>query len=159
MWNELAKYVPFICAAYAKYSSVGPLADWAKMVLPPDEVKEFASDKLLVPFTVARELSIKYGSSSGNLIEGASKNQTVTEIVMIVRIAGGARTIDVMALRNWRYNGYENRALVRELDTCAGDTIPDSSDDQSSGSVIPASRVAHFVTAGCPLVFNNSRDK
>lgn len=119
-WNELGKYHPYICAAYAKYLQLGEMAPWGKLILPPEEVQEFAADKLIVPFTVARALSAKYGSATANQIEGVTKNATVEKIVShalkIVSIAGGARTIDVMSIRAWKLNGYENKELIQLLD-------------------------------------------
>lgn len=126
-WNELAKYLPFLYAAYSRYKSFGANADWAKLLLPPDELKEFASDKLQVLYTVARAISQRYGSSSVANIEGTNEADGTTEIVRqalnIVKIAGGARTIDVMALRQWRYNGFTNTRLTEELNTGAGERL------------------------------------
>lgn len=108
-WNELAKYLPYLYAAYTRYRRFGSNADWAKLLLPPDELKEFASDKLQILYTVAGAISQKYGSSSASFIEGTNDADGTKEIVRqalnIVRIAGGAKTMDVMALRQWRYNG------------------------------------------------------
>lgn len=40
-WNELAKYIPFLYAAYTRYKSFNQYADWAKalMVPPPEELR------------------------------------------------------------------------------------------------------------------------
>lgn len=50
----------------------------------------------------------------------------------IVKIAGGARTIDVMALRSWRYNGYNNEKLSAELDTGAGERLVQVRDQEEA---------------------------
>lgn len=122
-WHEIGKFTPHICAAYSKYQQLGHMAPWAKMILPAVEVQEFSSDKLIIPFTVARAISAKYGSSTTNQIEGANNNTTIDRIVKkalkIVAIAGGARTVDVMVIRHWKLNGYQNTADIRELDTGA----------------------------------------
>lgn len=55
-WAELAKFVPHLCAAYAKYQQLGSLAPWAKLILPPDEVQEFNAEKLKTLFSVAHLL-------------------------------------------------------------------------------------------------------
>lgn len=126
-WNELAKYLPFLYAAYTRYKSFNQYSDWAKLMIPPDELREFASDKLQVLYTVARAISQRYGSASVSYIEGTNDAEGTKEIVRqalnIVKVAGGARTIDVMALRRWRYNGFSNGKLVAELDTGAGERL------------------------------------
>ncbi|UHR49713.1 MAG: hypothetical protein FuLiV2_gp1 [Hangzhou lispivirus 1] len=119
-WQELNKYHPYICAAYSKYQQMGDMAPWGKLILPPNEMTEFAAEKLIVPFSVARALSAKYGSATANQIEGVNKNSAVERIVThalkIVSVAGGARTIDAMAVRAWKLDGYENKELVKLLD-------------------------------------------
>lgn len=104
-WNELAKYLPYLYAAYTWYRSFGVNADWAKLLMPPDEFKEFASDKLQVLYTVARAISQKYGSSSASYIEGMNDDDGTKEIVRqalnMEHIAGEAKTIDVMAFLQW----------------------------------------------------------
>lgn len=47
-WNELAKYLPFLYAAYTRYKSFNQYADWAKLMVPPEDLREFASEKLQV---------------------------------------------------------------------------------------------------------------
>lgn len=128
-WNELAKYLPFLYAAYTRYKSINQYADWSKLMVPPEDLREFASEKLQVLYTfiMARAISQHYGSVSASFIEGTNQADGTKEIVRqalnIVKIAGGARRIDVMALRNWRYNGYTNGKLVGELDTGAGERL------------------------------------
>lgn len=125
MWNELAKYWPAICAAASKFASLGEFAPWAKLAFPPDELPEFSAEKLALPYVVARALSQKYGNQTVNQLLGAKQDSTTKEIVAcaltIVRIAGGAKTVDVMALRAWRYNGHCNPRLEEALDTGALD--------------------------------------
>lgn len=126
-WNELAKYLPFLYAAYTRYRSFNQYGDWAKLMVPPEDLKEFSSEKLQVLYTVARAISQHYGNVSASFIEGTNQADGTKEIVRqalnIVKIAGGARTIDVMALRAWRYNGYTNEKLSAELDTGAGERL------------------------------------
>lgn len=126
-WNELAKYLPFLYAAYTRYKSFNQYADWAKLMVPPEDLREFASEKLQGLYTVARAISQHYGSVSTSFIEGTNQADGTKEIVRqalnIVKIAGGAQTIDVMALRNWRYNGFSNEKLTAELDTGAGERL------------------------------------
>lgn len=128
-WNEISKYHPYICAAYAKYTSLGQMAPWAKLILPPDEVQEFASDKLVIPFSVARAISAKYGSATANQIEGVNRNSIMEKIIShalkIVSVAGGARTIDAMSIRAWKLNGYDNKDLMKLLDTGALEGEPE----------------------------------
>lgn len=80
-------------------------------------MKEFASDKLQILYTVARAISQKYGSSFASFIEGKNNADGTKEIVRqalnIVHIAGGEKTIDVMALHQWRYNGYSNLRCLK----------------------------------------------
>lgn len=45
-----------------QYRNFGTNADWAKLLLPQEELKEFAADKLQILYTVARAISQKYGS-------------------------------------------------------------------------------------------------
>lgn len=115
LWNELGKFVPFICAAYSKWTALGELAPWAKMIMPSEQLAEFRYDKLATVFTVAREIAAEYGSTSMRNLGGSKTDGTIHHIVSqamhIVRMAGGARTIDVMAMRLWRYNGYNNAEL------------------------------------------------
>lgn len=122
-WEELAKYVPFLCAAYAKYRQIGNMAPWAKLILPPSEVQEFASEKLKVLFSVARALATKYGHTTARQIDGTMKDNTIQKIIehaeKIVAYAGGARTIDTMAVRVWKMNSYNNPRLEALLDTGA----------------------------------------
>lgn len=112
-WNELAKYLPFLYAAYTRYKSFNQYDDWAKLMVPPEDLREFASEKLQVLYTVARAISQHYGSVSASFIKGTNQADGTKEIVRqalnVVKIAGGARTIDVMTLRNWRYNGFSNK--------------------------------------------------
>lgn len=126
-WNELGKYLPFLYAAYTRYRSFNQYGDWAKLMVPPEDLKEFSSEKLQVLYTVARAISQHYGNVSASFIEGTNQADGTKEIVRqalnIVKIAGGARTIDVMALRAWRYNGYSNEKLSAELDTGAGERL------------------------------------
>lgn len=126
-WNELAKYLPFLYAAYTRYKSFNQYADWAKLMVPPEDLREFASEKLQVLYTVARSISQHYGSVSASFIERTNQADGTKEIVRqalnIEKIAGGARTIDVMALRSWRYKGFTNGKLVAELDTGAGERL------------------------------------
>lgn len=124
-WNELGKYLPF--AAYTRYRSFNQYGDWAKLMVPPEDLREFSSERLQVLYTVARAISQHYGNVSASFIEGTNQADGTKEIVRqalnIVKIAGGARTIDVMALRSWRYNGYSNEKLAAELDTGAGERL------------------------------------
>lgn len=127
-WNELAKYLPFLYAAvYSHYKSFNLYADWAKLMVPPEDLREFASEKLQVLYTVARAISQHYGNVSASFTEGTNQADGTKEIVRqalnIVKIAGGARTIDVMALCNWRYNGFLNEKLTAGLDTGAGERL------------------------------------
>lgn len=68
-----------------------------------------------------------YTCYTASFIKGTNQADGTKEIVCqalnIVKIAGGARTIDVMALRSWRYNGFTNGKLVAELDTGAGERL------------------------------------
>lgn len=129
MWNEIAKYLPYICAAYAKYQTLKHLAPWAKLILPMDETAEFANSKLQIPYTVARAISNKYGNGSVQNLAGQSNLFIMEDIVRhaldIVATSGGAKTVDIMTLRNWRFNGYENRELFKLLDTGAEDIKED----------------------------------
>lgn len=74
MWNEIGKYMPQLCAAYSKYKSLGKMADWCKLILPPQELTEFQSENLSVPFTVAKALSEYYGKGSTSNLKGDQKN-------------------------------------------------------------------------------------
>lgn len=40
--------------------------------------------------------------------------------MLIVKVARGARTVDVITLRQWRYNGYSNTAIEAQLNNRAG---------------------------------------
>lgn len=94
-------------------------------MVPPEDLREFASEKLQVLYTVAWSISQHYGSVSTSFIEGTNQADGTKEIVRqalnIVKITAGARTNDVMALRNWRYNGFSK--LVAKLDTWAGERL------------------------------------
>lgn len=133
-WIELGKYLPHLYAAYSKYKAIGQYADWSKLILSPEEVQEFGAAKLQTIYTVAKTIASKYGSTTVTYIEGTSDSPAIKDIVRqamnIVRVAEGARTIDVMALRNWRYNGFENKAVVAELDTGAGSQIVEEQANQ-----------------------------
>lgn len=100
---------------------MGDMAPWAKLILPPEELTEFAGDKLKTLYAVARGLAAKYGSSTVNQIEGTGKGDSIDRIVeqalRIVAIAGGAKTVDTMALRAWKFNGFSNPELEAELQT------------------------------------------
>lgn len=117
MWNELAKHWPALCAAAAKFNSLGQYESPAKLVFPPEEVPEFQAAKLAVPYAVARDISEKYGNASVNQIVRTKRDSTTTETVthalMLIRIAGGAKTVDTMALRSWKFNGFKNDRLER----------------------------------------------
>lgn len=64
MWNELAKYLPQLCAAYAKFQRLGELAEWCKLILAPEDLREFHSLELDVPFEVAKAIATQYGKTS-----------------------------------------------------------------------------------------------
>lgn len=119
VWNELAKYLPAIQAAQNKYESIGTMAPRCKTILPPQEVLEFQAQKLSIPFSVARRISIEYGNGTLENLQGDNKTPQIRAItdhaLYIVRMAGGARTIDTIAIRAWRYNGYQNPELYQSL--------------------------------------------
>lgn len=133
MWNELAKYLPHLCAAYAKYLSIGNLAEWSKLILPPEEVEEFNSRNLAVPYAVAKAIAATYGNPSINQLEGVRKDAALKTIVdqalYIVKVAGGARTIDVMALRAWRFGTNLNPELTARLDVGALNTLANQEEE------------------------------
>lgn len=122
-WNELGKYLPLVIAAQEKFENVGQLAPWCKLILPQAQTTEFASHKLIIPFSVAKRISIEYGNSTLENLAGDNISKNIQDIIAhamyIVRTAGGAKTCDTMSIRLWRYNGYENPALSRALDTGA----------------------------------------
>lgn len=68
---------------------------------------------------MAREIAIQ----SNNLIEYTRKQNKTCEIVqralLIVRVAAGARTTDVMIVRDWRYSYHKNVDLEKVLHTGA----------------------------------------
>ncbi|CAH0382884.1 unnamed protein product [Bemisia tabaci] len=118
-WNALAKSLPLILRAYKKFISVGELADYIKLILPDEHVREFHRSTLRVPFTIARKIAVTYGSSTLQRVEGIDHSpetqMLVDEAMMIVRTAGGARTMDTQAIRQWRLNGHQNPELERLL--------------------------------------------
>lgn len=103
MWNELAKYLPALNAAFEKYLVLGEIADWCKLMFAPSDLKEFLYTELEVPFQVATHISTLYGNSSTSQLETSQRSAMSQEIldhaVHIVKTAGGAKTIDVMSLR------------------------------------------------------------
>ncbi|CAH0388424.1 unnamed protein product [Bemisia tabaci] len=119
-WNTMTKSLPLILRAYKKYISVGPLADWIELILPDEHVREFHHNTLKVPFTIARQMAITYGNSTLSQVDGTDRStetqMLVDEAMMIVRTAGGARTVDTQAIRAWRFNGYQNPELEKLLD-------------------------------------------
>lgn len=127
MWSELNRYVPHLCAAVAKYNQLGDMAPWAKLILPPEALTEFSADKLRTLYAVARGIASKYGSATVNQIEGTGKSEAVDKVInqalRIISAAGGAPTVDTMALRDWTLNGYSNPLLETELAT--GITLDD----------------------------------
>lgn len=127
MVSELNRFVPHLCAAVAKYNQLGDMAPWAKLILPPEELTEFSTEKLRTLYAVARGIAAKYGSSTVNQIEGTGKSEAVDKIInqalRIISAAGGSKTVDTMALRDWKMNGHSNPLLEAELVT--GITLDD----------------------------------
>lgn len=56
-WNTLAKSLPMIRREYKKLESVSALADWVKLILSEERVREFHHSTLKVPFTIARKIA------------------------------------------------------------------------------------------------------
>ncbi|CAH0773651.1 unnamed protein product [Bemisia tabaci] len=73
-WNTMAKSLPLILRAYKKFISVGPLADWIKLILPDEHVREFHHNTLKVPFTIARQIAITYGNSTLSQVDGTDRS-------------------------------------------------------------------------------------
>ncbi|KAG8287212.1 hypothetical protein J6590_043582 [Homalodisca vitripennis] len=120
MWNELSKFFPMLVAASCKFTEIGELAPWCKLILPVEELTEFKAENLNLPYAVAKALATHCGNSSNKNIQGtpeeaffmtsSNKNiqgtpeeaffkDKVKHAIYIVKIAGGAKTVDVMALR------------------------------------------------------------
>lgn len=103
MWNELAKYLPALSAAHAKYIALESMADWGKLTHPHEELAEFSNPDLSIPYVVSREISGKYGNTGVRNIKPNLNNSHMQELLdqamMIVDTCGVARTIDGMALR------------------------------------------------------------
>lgn len=134
MWNEMGKFLPAMSAAYTKYISMGVLADWGKLILPPEELTEFANTDLQVPFTVAREIAARYGNLGVRNIKSSIDNSLLQEILdhamLIVESSGGAMTMDTMALRRWRYGPHINVNLTTLQNSSAGEIIEDVREDR-----------------------------
>ncbi|XP_072159175.1 uncharacterized protein [Bemisia tabaci] len=72
-WNALAKSLPLILRAHKKFISVGDLADWIKLILPDEHVREFHHSTLRVPFTIARKIAVTYGNSTLQQVKPSSQ--------------------------------------------------------------------------------------
>lgn len=127
MWNEIAKFLPAMSAAYAKYISMGRLADWGKLILPPEELTEFASPDLQIPFTIAREIAARYRNLGVRNFKSSIDNSLVQDLLdhamLIVDSCGGAKTMDTMALRIWRYGPHVNATLTILQNSSAGELV------------------------------------
>lgn len=88
---------------------------------------------MAIPYAVAKAIAATYGNPSINQLEGGRKDAALKTIIdqalYIVKIAGGARTIDVMALRAWRYGANKNPELVAHLDIGALNTLANPEDE------------------------------
>lgn len=139
MWNEIGKYLPALSAAYSKYVAMGPMADWGKLIYPPSMLTEFANRDLSIPFAVAREISSFYGNTGVKNIKSDISNNAVQELIdhamLIVSTCGGARTIDTMALRAWRYGRYSNIRLNMLQDSTMGSQQEDEVADIDRANV------------------------
>ncbi|KAG8266817.1 hypothetical protein J6590_062952 [Homalodisca vitripennis] len=130
MWNELSKFLTMLVAASCKFTEIGELAPWCKLILPVEELTEFKSENLNLPYAVAKAIATHCGNSSNKNIQGTPEEAFFKDVVKyaiyIAKNAGGAKTVDVMALRCWRYNGYQNPRLYEALNTGAeNETIDD----------------------------------
>ncbi|KAG8287210.1 hypothetical protein J6590_043580 [Homalodisca vitripennis] len=103
MWNELSKFFPMLVAASCKFTEIGELAPWCKLILPVEELTEFKAENLNLPYAVAKAIATHCGNSSNKNIQGTPEEaffkDKVKHAIYIVKIAGGAKTVDVMALR------------------------------------------------------------
>ncbi|KAG8255009.1 hypothetical protein J6590_102841 [Homalodisca vitripennis] len=138
MWNELSKFIPMLVAASLKYAELGELAPWCKLILPIEELTEFRADNLNVPYAVAQGIASEFGTGSNRNLVGAEKDPHIKNVVKhaiyIVKVAGGAKTVDVMALRQWRYNGYQNPRLESALNTGAeNETVDEMQEEVARG--------------------------
>lgn len=56
--------------------------------------------------------------------EASEVKKICWQVMVIVKVAEGARTVDVMALRQWRYSGYNsNTTVVSQLNTGAEEKL------------------------------------
>lgn len=118
-WEEPAKYIPNLIAAYKKFHALGKNAMYCRMLYKKEYLTEFHREKLKILFTVAREIAKLYGSSSVMNLQGDSSEQFVSEIckgaLSIVKTAGGSRTRITEAVRYLLIDHFDNPRLLKVL--------------------------------------------
>lgn len=141
-WNEMAKYIPFIQASVSKYNEIGDWADYCKLILPPEELTEFVSPRLRVPYTIARALAVQYDNPNIIRVKGETVANAIKAItrqaLRITRVAGGANTIDTEAIRALRFGHLDNEPLYTELKVGAN---MEEEDDLANNPTDPQERI------------------
>lgn len=98
MWAELNREIPFLAAAYAKFYSLDDKGPYAKLILPQDQLEEFAAPRLNNLYQVAKAIASEFGPPSISQITSGPKTTYIQDLcnkaLVIVRAAGAAKTVD-----------------------------------------------------------------